>query len=80
MVHIGLEGGQRVAESEEHDGWLKEPKRGGKGHLPSVFWADEDIVVPPSDIEFCEDFAVFQPIYQLRDEGEGVGIFDGVRV
>ena len=63
MVHVGLEGGRRIAESEEHNGWLIEPKRGGEGCLPSVFQSDEDVVVSPSDVEFGEDFAVFEFIH-----------------
>ena len=69
VVHIGLEGSQGIAETKKHYGWLIEPERGGEGRLPLVFWADEDIVVSPPDIEFGENFAVFQFIYQLRDEG-----------
>ena len=69
MVHIGLEGGRRVAESKEHHGRLIEPKRGREGRLPSVLRSDEDVVISPSDVEFGEDLAVLEFIYQLRDEG-----------
>ena len=63
MVHIGLEGGWGVAKSEEHDGQFIEPKRGGEGGFPAVFRSDEDVIVSPADIEFGEDFAIFQFIH-----------------
>ena len=65
MVHVGLEGGQQVAESKEHNGWLIEPKGGGEGCLPAILWSDEDVVISPSDIKFGEDFAVFELVYQF---------------
>ena len=34
-----------------------------------VFWSDEDVVISPLDVEFGEEFAVLEFIYQLRDEG-----------
>ena len=58
MVHIGLEGGQGVAESKEHDSWFEKSEQGGEGGFPVVFWPNEDVVVSPSDVEFCKDFAV----------------------
>ena len=69
MVHVGLEGGQGVAESKKHNGWFIESKRGGEGRLPTVFQLDEDIVIAPSDVELGEDFAVFEFVHQLRYEG-----------
>ena len=59
MVHVGLESGWGVAESKEHNGWLEDSKRGGESCLPPVFWADENVVVSPVDVEFGKDFTVF---------------------
>ena len=69
MVHIGLEGGWRVAKSKEHDGWFIESERGGEGHLPMVLWSDEDVVISPLDVGFGKDFAILKLVYQLRYEG-----------
>ena len=69
VVHIGLEGGWGVAESKEHNCGFIERKRGGEGCFLMVFWSDEDIIISPTDIEFGEDFAVLQLIYQFRNEG-----------
>ena len=63
MVHIGLEGGWGVAESEEHDSWLVEPEGGGEGGFLAVFQLDEDVIVSPANIEFCEDFAILEFIH-----------------
>ena len=63
MVHVGLESGWRVAEFKEHNGWLVESERCGEGRLPSVFWSDQDVIISPSDVEFCEEFAIFEFIY-----------------
>ena len=58
VIHVGLKGGQRVTESEEHDGGFVESKRGGEGGFPLVFRSDEDVIISPSYVEFGEDFAV----------------------
>ena len=41
---------------------------------------NSDIVVPPPDIEFSEEFSSLELINEVRDEGEGIGIVDGVLV
>ena len=63
VVHVGLEGGQRVAESEEHDGWLEEPEGCGEGHLPMVLGSDEDVVVSLANVKLGEDLAVLKFIH-----------------
>ena len=69
MVHVGLEGGRRVAESKKPYGWLIESKGGGEGHFPAVFRLNKDVVISPSDVKFGENLAVFEFVYQLRNEG-----------
>ena len=59
VVHVGLEGGRGVAESEKHNRRFIESEWGREGHLPAVLRVDEDVVVSPSDVELSEDFASF---------------------
>ena len=78
VVHESLEGHGGVGESEEHHGWFEEPLVGDEGGFPLVSILDSYIVVSPSNIEFGEDLGVSQLIYEIRDEGEWVGVADGV--
>ena len=80
MIHVCLEGGGGVAESEEHDCGLVETKRGREGGFPAVFRTDEDVIVSPLDVEFCEDLTSFQFVYQFGYEGKGIGVFGGMGV
>ena len=78
MVHIGLEGGGRVAKAEEHHCGFVKPKRGRKGGFLVILRSDENVVISPVDIEFSEDFAIFEFVYKVRYERERIGIFDGM--
>jgi hypothetical protein len=51
-----LEGGWRVAKSEEHNVQLKEPSVCFKSGLPLVFFSDANVIVALSDVEFAKDF------------------------
>ena len=59
MVHVCLEGGGGIAQSEEHDRRFVEAKRGGEGRFSAVFPVDKDVVISPSDVKFGEDLATF---------------------
>ena len=80
MVHVGLEGGQRIAKAEEHHRRFVKSKGCGEGCLSAVLWADQDIIVSPLDIKFHEDLAIFEFVNKFRNKWEGVGILRGVRV
>ena len=53
---------------------------GNEGCLPLVAVLDSYIVVPPAYVKLGEDLSVSQFIYEVRDEGKGVGVTDGVFV
>ncbi len=57
-VHHGLESGRRVSEAEEHDRWFVEPFVGDECCFPSILWFNEDLVVPPLDVDTGELCAV----------------------
>ena len=49
-----------------------------EGCFSLMFILDVDIVVPPSDIKLGEVFCIFEFIDEVRDEGERIGILDGM--
>ena len=53
---------------------------GDEGCFPLVTVFDPYVVVPPLDVEFSEDLSVSQFIYEVGNEGKGVGVADGVFV
>ena len=73
-VHHHLEGCQRVSESKEHDCWLEEPFGCKEGHFWFIPWFDAYVVVPPSDIEFCEKCASAQAVDSLENKGGNVAV------
>ena len=80
VIHEALEGCGGIGEPEEHHGWFEEPFMGDEGGFPLMSIFDPHIVVSPSNIEFGEDLSVSQLIYEVGDEGEGVGVTDGMFV
>src|SRR6266436_1229075 len=67
VIHHCLEGGQRVAQSKEHDKWLKESLVHGEGCLPLVSFFEMDIVEAPAEVQGGEPFHVAQPSEHVRD-------------
>src|ERR1700761_1973081 len=53
-VHKGLEGGRAVCHAEVHYFRLIQPSVGYYCSLPFVTFTYANIVIPPSDIKFCE--------------------------
>ena len=51
---------------------------GDEGCLPLVAVLDSYIVVFPVYVKLGEDFSVSQFVYEVGDEGKGVGVTDGV--
>ena len=49
-----------------------------EGRFPLVAILDSYIVVPPVDVELGENLGVSQLVYEIGDEGKGVGVADGV--
>src|SRR6266702_3666439 len=75
-VHHRLESRWGVGETEIHHGRFKKPVSGFEGCLVFVPFADTDVIVSPSYIEFCVDVCVAQIAYKIGDEGKGVLIAD----
>ena len=51
---------------------------GDEGCLPLMSILDVDIIVSPLDVELGEVFCILEFIDEAGDEGEGVGVLDGV--
>src|SRR5258708_32774351 len=66
VVHHGLEGGGGVAQSEEHDKWLKESSVHGEGCLPLISFFEVDIVEAPVEVQCREPFCIIHPSEKIR--------------
>ena len=53
---------------------------GDEGCLPLMAVLDSYIVVSPVNVKLGEDFGISQLIYEVGDEGKGVGIANSVFV
>src|SRR6266702_3161904 len=71
-VHHRLESRWGVCETEVHHCRFEKPISGFEGCLVLVAVANTDVVIPPSDVEFCVDVCVTQIAYKISDEGKGV--------
>ena len=80
VVHESLEGGGSVAESKEHDSGFKESHGGDESSLPLIFLLNVNVIISPTDVEFGEQGGFFHVVNEFRDQGERIGISDGVRV
>src|SRR5258708_38847595 len=67
VIHHGLEGGGGVAQSEEHDEWLKECSVHGRGCLPLISFFETDVVEAPVEVQGGEPFCVAQPSEHIGD-------------
>ena len=80
MVHERLESGGCIAEAKEHDGWFKQPQRGYEGSFPLILLTKADVVVSPTYVKFGENSGVFHIINELWNQGQQVGISNGVGI
>ena len=71
IIHEVLEGGRGITETEEHYGWFKESLMSDEGGFPLMSILDLDIIVPPLDIKFGEDFAPWSLSTRLEMSGRG---------
>ena len=78
VVHESLEGSGGIGEAKEHYGGFKESIVGDEGCLPLMTVFDSYVVIPPPYVELGEDLGISQFVHEIRDEGEGVGVTDGV--
>ncbi len=58
IVHHRLECHGGVTQSEEHDGWLKQPSVSSECGLPHIPFLDLYIVEPPSEVEDGEELGI----------------------
>ena len=80
VVHEPLEGCGGVGESEEHDSGFEQPLMSDEGCFPLVFIFDSYIIVSPADIKLGKDFGILWVVNEIRDQGKGVGVTDGMFV
>ncbi len=73
-IHHHLEGGWGVSESKEHDCRFKESFRGQERCFRFIAWFDTYVVVPPSDVKFCEEGTSTQTIDCLRNKGRNIAV------
>ena len=69
-----------VAESKEHDGGFKKSHGGDEHGFPLIFLPDVNVVISPTNVKFGEQGGFLHVINELQDEGEWIGILDGVGV
>src|SRR5258708_21537961 len=77
VVHHSLKGGGGITKAEEHNQRFKHPMIGLKSGLPFVAFLNSDVVVSPSDVELTKDICILQFVRYVRNEGEGILVFDG---
>ena len=82
VIHHCLEGGQAVGQAKEHDQGFEEASIRPEGGLPLVSLFDPYIVISPSYVQLCEvlGFIVRDPVDDIWDKGEWIGIFHHHRV
>ena len=80
VVHESLEGGGSVAKPKEHDSGFEKSHGGDESGLPLIFFSDANVVISPMNVEFGEQGGFLHVVDELRDQGEGIGILDGVGV
>ena len=68
MIHEGLKSAGSIAESEEHDGWFENSKRGDECSLPLIFLTNMDVVVTPANVEFSEVGGILHVINKFKDK------------
>ena len=76
VVHHHLEHHRGVAQSEEHDSWFKQASVSPECCLPLIALLDLHVVEPPVEVEYGEELSTTEAGQDIRDKGEGVGIFD----
>ena len=69
-----LEGGRGISETESHDQWFKLSVSCGESGLPFISFLHVDIVIPPVQVNFGEDFGSTSLIQELIDEGQRVPV------
>src|SRR5258706_4948713 len=63
IVHHCLEHRRGVTQSEEHDGWLKQPSVSSEHSLPLIPFLDLHIIESPSEVKYSEELSVAEAGY-----------------
>ena len=69
VVHIMLEGTQRIAQAKGHDRIFEEAISAAEGCLPFLPWGYMESVVTITYIELGEELGTADSIQELADEG-----------
>ena len=77
VIHETLEHGRGVGGTKEHNSEFKETFMGDEGGLSLVTIFDADVMAP-ADVKLSEEFGIFQLVNEVRDEGKGVGVMNGM--
>ena len=80
VIHECLECGGSIAESKEHDGGFEESHGGNESGFPLIFLSNVNVVISPVNVKFGEQGGFFNVIDEFGNQGERVGILDGVGV
>src|SRR5258708_3498270 len=76
MGHKRLKCGWGVAEAEGHDKGFEETELALEGGFPFITLFDADVIVTPTDVEFCKVMGRLEFVDEFRDEWEWEIIFD----
>ena len=79
-IHEHLESQRGSTESKKHYCQFEKSQEGGEGSLPFISFFDADVVVSPLYIKFSEMIKLLKVINKVRDEREGICVFDSVLV
>ena len=69
MVHHCLKCTGRVGQIKEHNEGFEQPVFCLEGSFFLITVLDSNVIVPPTDIKFCEDVGVLYLTNQVRYEG-----------
>src|SRR6266403_1107929 len=56
-IHHHLEGGRGVCEAKEHDCRFEQSFWGKESGFPFVAFFNTDVIIPPSNVDFCKESA-----------------------
>src|ERR1700761_2453859 len=75
-IHEGLEGGWAIGHAEVHYFGFKQPSVRDNSPLPFIPFANANVMIPPSYIEFGEVFGLRQSVNDVCGQGERISILN----
>src|ERR1700723_4279621 len=76
-IHHFLKCRGRIAETKEHNRGFKQSARANEGCFPLIPLFNPDVIVTPTDVEFCIPVGALQAIDKGTSQGKWVTMFDG---